>query len=178
MVDSLSSSSPKPSRLGKWLDYLLWGAGIAILVIALWPKDSGPSVGAPASSFELPLVGAQGSFSHEGPRDKPLLVEAFASWCGACRRSNGLISSLGEANEQLDVVAVSVDDNPAAALNAKRSWPIDVPVLHDRDGSFQRNYRVQVLPTFILIGKGGEIQDVTVGRVGATDLRRWLRAAD
>jgi hypothetical protein len=72
-------------------------------------------------------------------------------------------------------VAVSVDDSPAEALMAKNEWPIDVDVLHDTTGRFARDYRVDVLPTYILVGVDGTVKRVTSGAPGASDIRAWLR---
>jgi thiol-disulfide isomerase/thioredoxin len=162
--------------LSRLLDRLLWIAAIAIVIIALWPKDSGPMVGARGAPFSAPLVGTGETFEYSGKSERPLLIEAFASWCGACRRSSPLLESVGEAAREgkLDVIAISVDDEAQAALSAKRQWPITLPVAHDRDGSFQRAYDVRVLPTFILLNRDGSVAHVAAGPPGASDLRRWL----
>ncbi len=164
-------------QLEKLGDVVLWGGVLVIVVMVLWPRSSGPEAGGVAASFDLPVVGSTGRFTHAGQRDRPLLIEVFASWCTACRRSSGNLEALAEAADsgRLDVVAVSVDDTEQAALSAKRSWPIPVPVLFDEAGSFQRKYDVRVLPTFILIDRQGKVVEVQSGPPGPSDLRRWLR---
>jgi thiol-disulfide isomerase/thioredoxin len=106
-----------------------------------------------------------------------LLIEAFASWCGACRRQSGLMSDLADARNQgqLDVIAVSVDQNVQNARKAKNSWPIPVDVVHDARGEFSQKYRVEVLPTYILVGTDGLVKRVTAGVAGASDIRAWLK---
>ncbi len=169
-----------PSRWGRALDALLWAAVIASLTFALWPRDSGPPEGALAPSFELPVVTGEGTFLHEGTRERPLLIEAFASWCGACRRDRHVLDSVHEATlrGRLDAIAISLDDDAANAREAARSWPIRVPVLHDADGRFARKYQVDVLPTYILIGTDGRVSHVRSGTAGASDLRTWLNQAE
>lgn len=168
------------SRLSKVLDGALWLGATLIIVAALWPKQSGPGTGTTGAAFSLPLVGESGNFVYAQPRDKPLLIEAFASWCGSCRRSAGILSSVHEAEAagKLDIVAVSVDDDPSAALQAKRTWPIPVTVAHDSQGDFQRSYDVSLLPTFILLDTEGKVSRVTSGVPGASDVRHWLNASD
>lgn len=164
--------------MSKWVERVLWVAALGVLLKLAWPARSGMEVGSEAPTMTLRRVNAAGSMQLGGPRDKPLLIEVFASWCGACRSANPSLSPLTRAAEQgrLDVVAVSVDDFAEAAANAARTWPIRVPVLHDRTGQFARGYQVRVLPTFILVDRQGRISDVSSGVPGAGDFRRWLSA--
>lgn len=180
----MSSSSPPstdparaPSRTTRWVDRLLWIAASIAFLIALWPKKSALPTGTPAPPLELSLVGEPGNWTLQTPRERPLLIEAFASWCTACRRSNQTLQALvgPESEGRLDVLAVSVDDSPEEAARAKQNWPIPARVAHDTRGEFSRLYKIQVLPTYILIDEQGVIQDVHPGTAGATALRRWLR---
>ena len=165
------------SKLSRLIDAVLFIAILGVLVLALFPRKSGPSVGEPAAVLTLNTVGAtEKSQTLAAELQRPLLIEAFASWCGACRRNAGLLGDLSDAQKQgrLDVVAVSVDESPEQALAAKQSWPITVDVLHDASGEFSRAYQVDVLPTYILIGTDGRVKRVTSGNPGATDIRAWL----
>lgn len=87
-----------------------------------------------------------------------------------------MLDSVREAalRGRLDVVAVSLDDDAADAQEAARTWPIQVPVLHDVRGQFARKYQVDVLPTYILVDTEGRVSHVRSGTAGASDLRTWL----
>lgn len=178
--ESGTPSKPPEARrkLSRLVDAVLFVAILGVLVLALFPKKSGPSVGEPAAVLTLATVGnlSEDSRVLAGDLQRPLLIEAFASWCGACRRNASLLGDLSEAQEQgqLDVVAVSVDESPEQALAAKQSWPIPVEVLHDGSGKFSRAYQVDVLPTYILVGIDGRVKRVTSGNPGASDIRAWL----
>jgi len=183
MADPVSLDSekkePQPkSLMQRVIDGALLLVVVGALAVAVLPKSSGPNVGQPASIHELAVVGSGKTQTLPGKLERPLLIEAFASWCGACKRTSGTLADLNNAVDagKLDVVAVSVDDSEAAALSAKRSWPIEADVLHDATGDFSRNYRVDVLPTYILVGTDGRVQRVTAGVPGASDIRAWLNA--
>jgi thiol-disulfide isomerase/thioredoxin len=180
--DAPGLQSERPSKakgpLSRFLDALLWITVIGVLFFAFIPRKSGPALGPAVSISALPLVGATGETrSIPGELKRPLLIEAFASWCGACRRQSGLMSDLASAQDQgqLDVIAVSVDQNVQKALHAKKSWPIPVDVVHDARGEFSQKYRVEVLPTYILVGTDGLVKRVTAGVAGASDIRAWLK---
>lgn len=178
MADSVTKPvSPGRRLLTRVIDVAIWVAVLGVLVLALMPSRSGPPVGKPAAALELPSVGGAAEMqSLPGELKRPLLIEAFASWCGACRRNAGVLGDLraAEAEGRLDVIAVSVDDSPKKALAAKNEWPILGEVLHDAEGAFAREYKVDVLPTYILVGTDGQVKRVTSGNPGASDIRAWL----
>ncbi|GEM_PF-1656271 len=174
---------PPRSLASRAIDIILWLVVAVVLAFALIPKDSGPHLNIKAAELSLPRVGSPGNGSLQplpGELKRPLLIKAFASWCGACRRDNALLEDLHEAERsgKIDVVAVSVDQNAAQALQAKNTWPIKVDVLHDSQGAFNRSYQIHVLPTYILIGTDGLVKRVTAGTAGASDIYAWLHASD
>lgn len=179
-----ANAPPSAARrfVSRIIDVTLWIAVAGVIFLAVYPKKSGPHVGEPAAVHRLPTVGeaSQSTRAIPGELKRPLLIEAFASWCGACRRSSGVLDDLRQATQsgKLDVVAISVDDDIRKALAAKKSWPIDVNVLHDASGKFSRDYDVSVLPTFVLIGVDGTVKRVTSGSPGASDIRAWLLEAE
>lgn len=173
--------SPRRRLFTKAVDIAIWVAVLGVLVLAVMPSKSGPNVGKPATTVQLQSVGsAESARLLPGELKRPLLIEAFASWCGACRRNAGVLDDLraAQTDGRLDVVAVSVDDSPRKALAAKNDWPIRAEVLHDAQGDFAREYKVEVLPTYILVGTDGQVKRVTSGNPGASDIRAWLTESD
>lgn len=180
-----TAPSPQPSAarrlFSRVIDVGLWLAVLGVVGLGLMPSRSGPSVGKPAAVVEVQTLEDAGA-RHRLPGElkRPLLIEAFASWCGACRRNARILDDLGAAREEgrLDLALVSVDDAPEEALAAKNSWPILAPVFFDVTGEFSRAYKVEVLPTYILIGTDGQVKRVTTGNPGASDIRAWLAEYD
>lgn len=167
-------SNDSSSRNGFRLLLLLVALGVA----ALWlgRRSSGPETGTIAADFALEVVSeGGGTFRLSEQRGKPVLVEAFASWCGVCRRSAPMLSSAARAPRKQEVrfVGVSVDENPADARAVAREWAIPYPVLHDT-GEFSRSYNVKLLPTFVLIDQQGKIRHVSAGPPSERELEDWL----
>lgn len=162
--------------LSRYADYAIFGA-IAVAGVALvMARSGGPDVGGQAADFELPLVDSDGSFKLADHRGKRVVLEVFASWCGACRRVTPELAALHrERGDDVVFVAVSVDDSPERARAAKERWGIPYPVLLD-DGSVAKDYGVSVLPTVILIDESGEIRHATNGAPSRSELERWLDA--
>jgi thiol-disulfide isomerase/thioredoxin len=157
------------------LDIVVWVA-IAVVVVALVRRrSSGPAEGSPAARINLPLVGAEGRFDLEQVKGKPVVLEVFASWCGACRRSAPVLSEAFRAHSPAEVtfLAVSIDESPVEAARAKQSWGIPYDVALD-DGSVSRGYKVSLLPTVVVIGRDGVVRHTTTGVPSRAELDRWI----
>ena len=167
--------SPKRSKHAKLVDYALYAGVAGLFGVLLMRGGSGPQEGAKARDFQLQLADGSGQFSLAQHRGKPVLLEVFASWCGACERAAPMIDEVyREASENGVVfVGVSVDDDVRAAKRVQESWPIGYPVAVD-DGSVHRNYGVSLLPTFVLIDREGNVKRVSSGVPSRRTLSRWL----
>lgn len=170
-----SKGSAPPSKLSKLLDWAIYGSVALVFGMLLMRGKSGPAEGTRAKAFELPLASGDGSFRLEEAQGKPVLLEVFASWCGACKRAAPMVDrAYRQAQKNGYVfVGVSVDDNADAARQARANWPIDYPVVVD-DGQVQRGYAVSLLPTFVLIDKSGTIKHVSAGVPSERTLQSWL----
>ena len=150
--------------------------GVAgLLGVLVTRSASGPSEGSAAKSFQLPLASGNGMFRLDEHRGKPVLVEVFASWCGACQRAAPMVGEVYREAQNSGVVfvGVSVDDDADAAKRAQETWPIAYPVVVD-DGRVQKAYGVSLLPTFVLIDRDGTIKRVSTGVPSRRTLSRWL----
>jgi thioredoxin 1 len=100
-----------------------------------------------------PLSVTDGTFEQEVLRSSlPVLVDFWAPWCGPCRMVEPILEKLApDIARQMRVVKVNVDENPATA----------------------QRYRVQSIPTMIVI-KNGQIADRWAGALPEAALRSRL----
>ena len=70
-------------------------------------------------------------------------------------------------------LAVGVNDSPAAAAQAARSWGIPYDVAVD-DGSFARSYQISRLPTILLVSAEGKVIHNATGGLSRDRLESWL----
>jgi cytochrome c biogenesis protein CcmG, thiol:disulfide interchange protein DsbE len=137
--------------------------------------SSGPKEGSTAVAFDLPLAGKEGRVSLAAQQGKPLLMEVFASWCGACKSSSPRLAEAWRAHQGDNVtfLAVSVDEDPAAAARIQREWQLPFEVALD-DGTVSRGYGISMLPTLIYIDAQGMVRHSAAGVVSRSEIDRWL----
>ncbi|MBK8996369.1 MAG: TlpA family protein disulfide reductase [Myxococcales bacterium] len=153
---------------------LLVALGVGVYWFAR--RSSGPETGTLAADFSLPVVsGGVERVQLSELRGRPVLVEVVASWCGVCRRAAPTLAAAAKAPRQREVrfLAVSVDEERADAAALAKKWDIPYDVAHD-DGRFARSYRIDLLPTFVLIDAEGRIRKVSTGAPKPADVERWL----
>ena len=84
--------------------------------------------------------------------ERPVLVDFYADWCGACQNQKPVLEALAQEGEgRADVVKVNVDEEQALA----------------------RAYGVRSIPTLILFS-GGEAVATRIGMTPKQDLASLL----
>lgn len=94
-----------------------------------------------------------------------VMVDFWASWCAPCKASFPAMARLHAefAPRGLTIVAVSVDEKPAAyAAFVKRNAP-PFATLHDVQQKLVRGVKVPAMPTSYLLGRDGRVRFVHRG---------------
>ncbi len=164
--------APKSSNAFRALLFVV-ALGVGLALVA--KKPSGPPVGDIAAEFNLRSADGTSRVRLSDLRGKPVVVEVFASWCSACRHAAPMLREAALSKRKTDVhfVGVSVDRDRRVAARLKQSWDIPYEVVHD-DGSVASKYRIQTLPTFIVIDAKGHVRHVSSGAPRSEALESWL----
>lgn len=132
--------------------------GLLRIVYRLQAGGVGPgglSPGEAAPWFTAPdLAGAQISTALFAGRRTILLF--VSTECGSCRAALEDISHLiRKVNRRVVVVCAGQEQDCRALSNA---YQLEVPVIADEDLRVTRLYRIATVPTAVLIGESGEIE--------------------
>lgn len=135
------------------------------------PASPGPRAGAPAPAFSLKGLDGRG-YEVGGKREKLLLLNFWASWCGPCEEEAPLLVKLYEkyaASLDLYAVNVTAEDSRANAESFAKAFAFPFPVLLDEQGQIAAKYRIFGIPTSFLINRDGDIVDV----IHLADAAQW-----
>lgn len=101
-------------------------------------------------------------FSLNDFKGKYVYMDIWATWCGPCRVQIPFMKQLEHQfkDKNIEFVSVSVDkdsDKPAWEKMVKEESMSGVQLFAGKSSSFGADYQIQFIPTFILIGKDGEV---------------------
>ncbi|OXM84116.1 TlpA family protein disulfide reductase [Paenibacillus rigui] len=98
-----------------------------------------------------------------GQREKPLMINFWATWCGPCHEEAPDLKQVYEKyKDKFDVYAVNVTkgDRVADVKGFVKQYQLPFPVLLDKEGKAAEMYRILFVPTSFLIDKQGVLRDV------------------
>ncbi|GIW89091.1 MAG: hypothetical protein KatS3mg108_3415 [Isosphaeraceae bacterium] len=130
-------------------------------------------VGQPAPDFEAAdLDGARFRLADWKGKGKYILLEFWASWCAPALADRPALLSTYQAHhrDRLEVVSVSLDDDPEAARRVIRqgAWPWRQLHAGSSGIDLLELYRVEQIPASVLIGPDGRIERLDI-RAAALD---------
>lgn len=139
--------------------------------------EAKPVVGSAAPSFSL--TGMDGkTYELNGKRDKPLVINFWASWCGPCRMEAPDLRRLHQAyGQQIDFYAINVtsDDTLEEAKAFVDRYKLTFPVPLDLQGEVAKSYQLQAFPTTYLIDRNGVIRQKIIGMIEASSFEQELK---
>lgn len=130
----------------------------------------GRPIAAPVAT--LPRLQGHGTGSLADYRGRPVLLNAWASWCPPCKSEMPLLE---RAHRRLraaggTVLGIDVQDDRASALAFLERKGITFPSLRDRDRTYVRRLGVTGYPETFLIDRSGRVVALSRGPV----TQEWL----
>jgi len=154
-------------------------AGILFLCLFAWfsislktelKRDKSPlaelKIGETMPDFEMPdTTGKSVKFSELIRGKKIAVINFWASWCGPCRLEMPTFEKLYTAQKSngFIILAIAEDKEREKLDQYLKENPVSFPVLIDKDNSFSEKFKIEALPTTVLVDGNGRIKQVHEG---------------
>ncbi|RUS47740.1 TlpA disulfide reductase family protein [Cohnella sp. AR92] len=137
-----------------------------------------PVQGSLAPAFQLSSIDKSTQYSVGGKRDKLLIVNFWASWCGPCDMEAPDLQKIYEKyGDRVDLYAVNATkyDTVHGAKDFVKEKEIEFPVMMDVDGKVGDDYKVFSYPISFIVDKDGVVRE----RIeGVQPLEKWEKMLD
>ncbi|MBS1715944.1 MAG: redoxin domain-containing protein [Armatimonadetes bacterium] len=139
------------------------------------PPASPLPIGKPAPNFKL--TGMDGkTVNLSDLKGKVVLIDFWATWCGPCREGLPVTDKLHKefASKGLQVLAVSDEEKPTVDKFVKDNG-YSFPVFLDTDRSANTTYKIEGIPTLVIIDKNGNLASYAMGLEPEAMVREKLK---
>ncbi|QYR23444.1 TlpA family protein disulfide reductase [Paenibacillus sp. sptzw28] len=120
-----------------------------------------------------------------GKRDKPTIINFWASWCGPCETEAPDLQALSQKyGDRLDLYGINATsyDRERQAREFVIQQNLTFPILMDRDGKATELYKVSSFPTSLLIDSKGIVRERIPGIISKDQweeiIDKWLQAEE
>ncbi len=113
-------------------------------------------------------------------KDKVVLVDFWASWCGPCKASFPALKEIHEkfSSQGLVIVAVSIDESKSDMQGFLKKNGVPFATVRDAKGSLAEKLDIQTIPTSFLIDRTGKIRLVHNGYDGDATKQEYIQAIE
>jgi thiol-disulfide isomerase/thioredoxin len=151
--------------------------GTIVALTAIAPARAGGTVATVAKSAPKFLLETPsgGSLTLADFAGKPLVINAFASWCPPCRLELPLLAATAR-RERNRVAFLGVDEQEANEIATTFARSMRLPFVIGLDkGQFAASYGATSLPVTIFIDARGTVRAIQHGAIDAPTLARDLQ---
>lgn len=129
---------------------------ISLLCVSL---AGAASVKGPAPNFTLKSLSGKNLKLSE-MAGNVVLINFWASWCGPCREEMPLLNALHKKYQPLGftVLGVNVEEQTDKARGFLSNYPVDFPILLDKENEVSRQYKVIAMPTTVVVDRDGNMR--------------------
>ena len=149
----------------------------AIIAVSLVTSSSAAAPPAPvAPGFTVAALGAPGNVSLGQYRDKPVIVNFWASWCDVCQTETPLLASwYKQERGQVALVGLDENDTTAKALAFAHAKGVTFTLGFDPLMNVAGAYDLDALPQTYFLNARHRIVEHVLGQMTKADLAEGVR---
>lgn len=133
------------------------------------PPDAPPAILAQAPG-EFTFVNLKGeAVNREALKDKIVVLDMWATWCGWCFEGFPNLEKVYQQykdNDKIVILAVSRDEPTVSDEDLRQAFikaKLSIPIVRDQEQITGKIFQVEGLPTMVILGADGTVQDFHVG---------------
>jgi len=125
-----------------------------------------PTVAKPFEAYNFTVRDIDGTeYRLSDYRGKVVVLNFWATWCPPCREE---MPAMNRAHKKLSkdnvvILAINVGEDEDTIFEFTGNYPVDFPLLMDKEGKVIKRYPVMGLPTTYIISPTGIVTHRTVG---------------
>ncbi|WP_274436484.1 TlpA family protein disulfide reductase [Alicyclobacillus sp. ALC3] len=139
------------------------------------------SVGSRVPNFTLKNLSGHGQTSLDQLLGKkPLIINAWASWCPPCQAETpDLEQAFKKFSSQVQFIGVNLTsiDSVSGAQAFVKKYGVTYPVLLDTKGQFWQSYTVLAYPTTFVISPQGKLIYMRIGAMSKSGIAQLVQMA-
>jgi len=142
----------------------------AAIVFAVQPVL--PPVAMPFTAHNFDVTDIDGTkYRLSDYKGKVIVLNFWATWCPPCREEMPAMNRAHHKlkNDDVVILAINVGEDEDTIFEFTGNYPVDFPLLMDKDGSVIKRYPVMGLPTTYIISPTGVVTHRTIGVRGWDD---------
>lgn len=135
------------------------------------------SEGSEARDFTADVAGGS-SFTLSEKKNKVILLNFWASWCGPCVGEMPALQKLyEELGGEIEILAVNILEERDVVDAFIEESGYTFPIAYDEKGEISNKYPTAGIPYTVIIGKDGKASEIFVGSKGAEEQYEKFRNA-
>lgn len=136
--------------------------------------ETGVTVDKMIASFTL--IGIDGKQTTVGQQGKVTIINFWATWCPPCREEMPELDDFAQKHDQMVAFyAINIQESSDKVGEFLKQGKYTMPVLLDKDGAVAKKFRINAIPTTIVVDKNGIIKYRKSGTVSSSELEGVIK---
>ena len=147
-----------------------WFLALSLTAAGFWLLSWWRTPSLPDAAPDWTLMSIEGdSVSLSDYEGQTIVLNFWATWCGPCRSEIPEFRQFVHDHPDIPVLGIAVDGSVSKLRQFAKQNRMNYPVLQG-DSSVQQDYNVSSLPMTVIVGPDGQIDDVHIGVMLASQL--------